>query len=225
MWARTRRPARRADHRDPLPAHARETAAEILEALVAGGSAAARSPRRPDPGFDNFVVDAPGRRDEVTALYPMFRSASSATPPAAWVTELRRFWHVHDLGGDPIGHWLGGRWVSLEGPDHVLSRLWFSLAAQAGLVGPGGHVVACTHSGALRALVLGVTGRDPGEPDHARSIDVRIDSTSPDVEEMTLVFDGVSWPVAAPRQASTRQWSSQEPRPATSSRRAPSASA
>lgn len=132
-----------------------------------------------EPGLDNFRVLVDDAELEVTAAFGLLERArdhrASDRPDPGWVAEADRFWRIQEEGGDPIGHWLRQPSQHLESAPHVVRRVWATLARVVADEPAGDHVVLCTHSGPIRALVAQAFGEDPGEPGHLEELVVRFE--------------------------------------------------
>ncbi|MBM4363660.1 MAG: histidine phosphatase family protein [Deltaproteobacteria bacterium] len=131
----------------------------------------------PDPGFDNLrvVIDGEVRPHDDLRAAIVHRRAEEGWPPSHrrdWEHEAHRFASIHDGGGDPIQWWLTQPTLAYEPPGIVVRRFWRALAALAERGAE--RVVACSHSGCLRALAAQAAGRDLGEPAHLEAVRVSL---------------------------------------------------
>jgi broad specificity phosphatase PhoE len=128
-------------------------------------------PPQPDPALHNVrFVTAPTREpQELSTLFAELRAPAYLANLSPLRAEFYRgFWS----SADPMGYWLthesGG---GAESPGTVLDRVTSRLRDIFSRDGARRDVyIMVTHSGPMRALLRGVFGADPGEPDFCETI-------------------------------------------------------
>lgn len=190
-------------------ARAAETATALREGLL---QALARfgirevevcEPRAVD-AFRNFTVWRDGRELDLTAAFYDFANRleeyeqTGQGDRPGWLVEIDRVFRIQFAGGDPITYWLGQPLNYFEPPINVVRRYWHGIVDELDGCAPNTKLYVCAHSGPIRAVAAAAVGHDPGEPNNAEDVRIRVYD---DRQRASLTFRGRGVEIDIPTNA------------------------
>lgn len=193
LLARSLSPGTRVEVRYAPTERAWATAEAVYAALAGAGMAVDGC--HLESGLRNLYVLVGDRELEPTQAHALLRGSAGAGADEGWAVEARRFWRAYEHGGDAMGFWLRTPLLWHEPPSSVVRRLLTTCAELTRRAEGGGHLVAATHSGCLRALVTWAGGADPGEPDNAEEVRLAVDLPA---ARVTIGYRTDSWTMPLP---------------------------